>query len=174
MRRAGPPLIPRAETGAGADNRGNTGYVPDMDDPLSRYVNALEQLDRTKLAGLLEMCDPDMHFRDPFNDCHGVAAFGRVMQHMFETLDEVRFASHYRAITTDDPSSALIHWTLDAKFGRFNGRPWHVEGCSMLRFSADGKLTAHYDYWDAASGFYERLPILGRLLRSLRRRIAVD
>lgn len=145
-----------------------------MDDPLTRYVTALEQLDRATLPDLLALCDPDLHFRDPFNDCRGVAAFGRVMQDMFAKLDNVRFSTDHMAWSVTDDSCALIHWTLTAHLAALGGKPWQVEGCSMLRFGTDGKLTAHYDYWDAAAGLYERLPVLGRVLGLLRRRIRVD
>ena len=143
-----------------------------MDDPLTRYVAALERLNRESLADLLALCDPHMHFRDPFNDCHGVAAFGRVMEDMFAKLDDVHFAADHVAWSGSDRSCALIHWHLDASLRALRGKPWQVEGCSMLHFGADGTLTAHYDYWDAAAGFYEHLPILGRVLGLLRRRIA--
>lgn len=144
-----------------------------MNDRLTRYLTALEQLDRATLADLLALCDPDMHFRDPFNDCRGVDAFGRIMQDMFAKLDHVRFRTNHMAWSATDESCALVHWTLDANLRALDGKPWHVEGCSMLRFGADSKLTAHYDYWDAAGGLYERLPVLGRVLRLLRRRIRV-
>lgn len=145
-----------------------------MDDPLTRYVTALEQLDRTTLDDLLALCDPDMHFRDPFNDSRGVDAFGRVMQDMFAKLDDIRFRIDHMGWSVTDDACALIHWSLDAKLAALGGKSWQVEGCSMLRFGADGQLTAHYDYWDAATGLYERLPVLGRVLGLLRRRIRAD
>lgn len=145
-----------------------------MDDPLTRYVTALEQLDRATLTDLLALCDRDMHFRDPFNDCRGVDAFGRVMQDMFAKLDNVSFRSDHMAWSIKDDSCALIHWTLDANLAALGGKPWHLAGCSLLHFGAGGLLTAHYDYWDAAAGLYERLPVLGRVLGLLRRRIRAE
>ena len=144
-----------------------------MTDPLARYAAALETLERETLPALLTLCDPELHFRDPFNDCHGVDAFGRVMGDMFDKLDNVRFKANHVAWSAADASAALMHWTLEANLRAFDGKPWRVEGCSMLRFGDDGRLTAHYDYWDAAAGLYERIPLLGYVLRTLRRRIRV-
>jgi hypothetical protein len=95
------------------------------------------------------------------------------MGDMFDKLDDVHFTADLDAWCAADESSALIHWTLSANMRAFAGKPWCVEGCSMLHFGDDHKVTAHYDYWDAASGLYEHLPLLGFLFRLLRRRIRV-
>jgi hypothetical protein len=33
-----------------------------------------------------------------------------------------------------------------------------------------GRITVHRDYWDAAEELYEKLPLVGRLMRWLKRR----
>jgi steroid Delta-isomerase len=43
---------------------------------------------------------------------------------------------------------------------------------SELTFDSDGKVARHIDYWDAGKHFYEKLPLLGALLRAIRRRVA--
>lgn len=144
-----------------------------MNDSLSRYVRALETLEPGSLAELLALCDPDIHFRDPFNDCHGIDAFGRIMGDIFDKLDEVRFTADHVAWSASDANCALMQWTLRAKLRTLANQPWTVQGCSVLHVGGDGNITAHYDYWDAAAGLYERIPLIGFVLRSLRRRIRV-
>ena len=34
-----------------------------------------------------------------------------------------------------------------------------------------GRVVAHRDYWDAAEELYEKLPVLGALMRLLKRRL---
>jgi len=43
-------------------------------------------------------------------------------------------------------------------------------GASHLLLDADGRITSHRDYWDAAEELYEKLPVLGALMRILKRR----
>jgi hypothetical protein len=43
-------------------------------------------------------------------------------------------------------------------------------GATHLVFDADGKVAVHRDYWDAAEELYEKLPLLGGLMRWLKRR----
>jgi len=44
-----------------------------------------------------------------------------------------------------------------------------VRGASHLRFDAAGKVVLHRDYWDAAEELYAKLPVLGGLMRYLKR-----
>ena len=46
-----------------------------------------------------------------------------------------------------------------------------VPGMTHLRFDGDGKITSHRDLFDAAEGFYEALPVIGGVLRAIKRRL---
>ena len=46
-----------------------------------------------------------------------------------------------------------------------------IHGASHLRFGADGRVVVHRDYWDAAEELYEKLPLVGALMRWLKRRL---
>jgi len=48
---------------------------------------------------------------------------------------------------------------------------WRSYGMTHLRFNSDGQVVLHQDYWDAAGGLYEHLPIIGWMLRNIRARI---
>jgi len=41
-----------------------------------------------------------------------------------------------------------------------------------VRFGADGRVTYHRDYWDAAGELYAKLPLVGPLMRFLARKMA--
>jgi hypothetical protein len=40
-------------------------------------------------------------------------------------------------------------------------------------FAPDGRVIRHRDYWDAAQELYEKMPVIGGLMRWLRRRAAL-
>jgi hypothetical protein len=44
-----------------------------------------------------------------------------------------------------------------------------IRGGTHLRLAADGRILEHRDYWDAAEELYEKLPLLGALMRWLKR-----
>ena len=67
--------------------------------------------------------------------------------------------------------AALDHlpqlYTENARFkDPFN----EVRGVSHLVLAPDGRIAEHRDYWDAAEELYEKLPLLGGLMRWLKRR----
>ena len=47
-----------------------------------------------------------------------------------------------------------------------------IRGSSHLRFDAQSKVCYHRDYWDAAEELYEKLPLIGGLMRFMKRRMA--
>ncbi|MFW6322186.1 MAG: hypothetical protein ACOC02_01025, partial [Guyparkeria sp.] len=47
-----------------------------------------------------------------------------------------------------------------------------IEGMSELVLGADGLVVEHVDYWDPAGQLYERVPLLGWLMRRIRHRLA--
>ena len=47
-----------------------------------------------------------------------------------------------------------------------------VRGASHLVLDPQGLIVLHRDYWDAAEELYMKLPLLGMLMRGLRRMLA--
>lgn len=146
------------------------------DDPLMRYVTLLEACNHECLDELCAMVSDKVYFRDPFNDCHGREAFRSVFSDMLDKLDALNFKVIEQAWArrNGEHNVALIRWQLNARLSGLGNQRWSVPGCSELHFTANGQLSAHLDYWDAASQLYEKLPLLGRCLRALRHRFRVD
>lgn len=109
----------------------------------------------------------DVRFKDAFNDVRGVDRMVRVLKKMFEDASEVRFEMAEQACIGDLCFIRWHFWCRPRRFAR--GQPWHIEGVSAVRFDDHGKVVEHIDYWDAAEQIYERLPMLGLLLRRIRR-----
>jgi hypothetical protein len=62
-------------------------------------------------------------------------------------------------------------WEFRFRFKRFDTQTWQtVRGGSHLQLNADGLITLHRDYWDAAEELYEKLPVLGGFMRWLKKR----
>jgi hypothetical protein len=57
------------------------------------------------------------------------------------------------------------------RFKRFDTvTPQVIRGGSHLRLASDGRVEDHRDYWDAAEELYQKLPVLGGLMRWLKKR----
>ncbi|MBB5203016.1 ketosteroid isomerase-like protein [Inhella inkyongensis] len=136
------------------------------EDPRLRAVVAFyEGLRPEHLLRLGELYTEQAYFRDPFNEVRGLAAVQRIFAHMFEQLEAPRFEV-LEAFAAQD--QAFLTW--DFHFLR-GGQAQRIHGSSHLRFDASGRVAYHRDYWDAAEELWEKLPLLGGLLRALKRRL---
>ena len=140
-----------------------------LSQPCQRTVALFESLSREDLPGLSQFYAPDVHFRDPFNDVNGLPAVRYIFEDMFEKLGQPRFKILNVVESQVPVHQAFLTWDFDYELGRRHG---HAHGGSLLLFDENGLIRSHHDYWDAASGLYEHLPVLGVFMRWLRSRVA--
>lgn len=135
---------------------------------VERIVQMFETLSPASVARLDAIYAPQAHFKDPFNDVRGLPAIQRIFSHMFVALDAPHFVVTRRI---QDGSHCFLAWEFRFRFRRFDT---HAEQCilggSHLQLATDGRIVDHRDYWDAAEELYEKLPLLGGLMRWLKRR----
>ena len=134
---------------------------------MRRIADFFERLAPADLARLGEIYTDDARFKDPFNEVTGVPAIRRVFEHMFASLDDPRFV--VRELIVQGPQCFLT-WDFVFRMRRFNRAEQIIRGGSHLQLAADGRIAMHRDYWDAAEELYEKLPLLGGLMRWLKRR----
>jgi steroid Delta-isomerase len=138
------------------------------DDPrVARIVALFETLSPAALPQLATIYTDDARFKDPFNEVQGLAAIRAIFEHMYRTLDGPRFVVHERVL-----QSAQCFLTWDFVFRlKPGGALITVRGASHLQLAEDGRIAVHRDYWDVAEELYEKLPLLGALMRWLKRRV---
>ena len=133
-----------------------------------RLVQFFEQLQPQDLQRLPEIYAPEARFKDPFNEVQGLAQIERIFVHMFESLDSPHFIVTERIV---QGQQCFLVWDFRFRFKRFDTATWQtVRGGTHLAFDAQGLVTLHRDYWDAAEELYEKLPVVGGLMRWLKRR----
>lgn len=147
---------------------GAPSAASETDARTQRVLQFYQSLTPQSVAQIDHVYDEQARFVDPFNDVQGAAAVRQIFTHMFANLDEPRFEVH-SALTGGD--TCLLLWTFHC---RRQGRPQalSLQGMSHLRYGADGRVALHQDHWDPSRQIYERLPLLGALLRWLRRRLS--
>lgn len=138
--------------------------------PVADIVWLFESLAVDDVQRLPDVYTDDAHFKDPFNEVRGVAAIQRVFLHMFETLEDPRFIITRRMA---DGNECWLAWEFRFRFRSMKrGEVQVVRGASHLVLAADGRIASHRDYWDAAEELYEKLPVVGTLMRWMKRRAA--
>ncbi len=139
-----------------------------MKNTIESIVQVFEGLTVEQVEQLDKLYASDARFKDPFNDVRGVAAIQRIFRHMYIQLEAPRFVIDQRII---DGRQCFLTWEFRFFFRRF--KP-HIEqvilGGSHLLLDEAGRITLHRDYWDAAEELYEKLPVIGGLMRLLKKR----
>jgi steroid Delta-isomerase len=140
--------------------------VTHADARVARVIDWFEALSPADLPGIGAIYADDASFKDPFNEVRGAPAIRAIFEHMFATLDGPRFVVHDALAQGDQ---CFLRW--DFVFGTRSGATLTVRGATHLQFGADTRIVMHRDYWDAAEELYEKLPLLGALMRWLKRRV---
>ena len=140
--------------------------MTDRAEMLAAYGRYFENLTPDTLPEIARIATPDMRFRDPFNDVRGIDDVVRLLGTMY-AHGTPRFEILDRAL---GQSAGYILWrfTNDPGGGR---APFMITGMSEIHFAPDGRISEHIDHWDSGGQFYERIPVLGWLIRLVRKRL---
>jgi len=146
----------------------------DPDAAAQRVAAFFEGLTPADLVRLCEVYSPGARFKDPFNDVTGVPAIRAVFEHMYANLHDPRFViTECLARAHGQGPQAMLVWEFQFRFKTVRPTEWQcIHGVTHLRFDAQGLVTLHRDYWDAAEELYEKLPLVGGVMRWLKRRAA--
>jgi hypothetical protein len=142
-----------------------TGHVAHVE----KIVRFYESLSPQSVSQLGALYDPQARFTDPFNDVTGVPAITHIFEHMFVSLRQPRFVVVERVL---QGAQCFLTWEFRFYFkGYKSNQEQVILGASHLVLSDAGLITVHRDYWDAAQELYEKLPVVGSVMRWLRQRV---
>nr|WP_315464489.1 nuclear transport factor 2 family protein [uncultured Rhodoferax sp.] len=144
---------------------------PSTEDPhaaVQRMVDFFEHITPETVAELPHIYAPAARFKDPFNDVTGLPDIQRIFRHMFVALDNPRFVVLERVL---QGPQCFLTWEFRFRFKRFSPDTEQVIlGATHAVFNGAGLVTVHRDYWDAAEELYEKLPVVGSVMRWLKKR----
>ena len=136
---------------------------------LDAIVGWFESISPSNVGDTPRYYAPQALFRDPFNEVRGPAAIERIYRHMFAQVDDPRFTVTHR---WQSAQGAMLLSELRCRAKR-GGTEFRIRCATHLEFDAQGRITLHRDYWDPAEDLYEKVPVLGSLMRFIRSRLAV-
>lgn len=139
-----------------------------MNPQVESLVHFFETLSPAGVARMGEFYTANVWFKDPFNEVQGLGEVQRIFSHMFVALDRPRFV-----VTAEvrDDSQCFLTWDFEFYLRRKGAVLQTIRGSSHLKFNEAGRVVYHRDYWDAAEELYEKLPVLGSLMRWLRKKV---
>ena len=134
---------------------------------LYRVIDFFQSISADSARTLSQIYTDDVWFKDPFNEVQGLEQVSHIFTHMFEQVDAPRFVVTHSVLQDDQ---AFLTWDFLFRMRRFSDGEQCIRGATHVRFASDGRVAYHRDYWDAAEELYEKLPVVGSLMRWLKTR----
>jgi hypothetical protein len=138
---------------------------------LERFTAFFSSLAADRVATQLDATyAPDVYFDDTLKTVRGSAALKTYLTHSADAVEQCRVG--IEEISRTDAGEYLVRWRMMIRFKRFRRGvdTWSI-GVSHLRFARDGRVVYHQDYWNAAAGLYQHLPLIGAAIRWIQRRL---
>jgi hypothetical protein len=135
---------------------------------LDRFCDFYRSFDQRPLSELATIYHADIEFQDPAHKVSGIvdlqAYFARSMQQVTSCRFDIEQVSEL-------DGEAYVRWSMHLSHPQLNaGQSVTVPGVSHLRFAET--IHWHRDYFDLGAMLYEQLPLLGRIIRAIKRRLA--
>jgi len=133
---------------------------------LQQVVDLFNHLSEADTQDLSKFYHAQAWFKDPFNEVTGITAIEAIFQRMYQQVHAPRFEVRDQVL---QDAQAFLVWDFHFGLKRKPAQLIRIHGSSHLRFAEDGRVIYHRDYWDVAEELYEKLPVLGSLMRFLKR-----
>lgn len=145
-----------------------TGSTESIDEGLARFEAAFEDLTASDTEEAVQALYADrVHFNDTLITLESGEAVAEYMRDTGKRVSDCRVIVDH---ALRDGPDVFIRWTM-----HFESKAWGLGvdsksvGMTHLRFDDEGRVILHQDFWDAAGGLYEHLPIVGAVVRTAKR-----
>ena len=138
-------------------------------DTMWQFEDFYRHLSQRSVKGIGRVYSSSVTFVDPVTQHHGLEALTAYFEGLLTRCQTCSFDinSSERA-----GSAAYVGWTMVYSHPHLNsGEKIRVDGFSLLKL-AQGRIVHQRDYYDMGAMIYEQVPLLGRLIVWLRKRLA--
>jgi hypothetical protein len=110
----------------------------------------------------------DAYFDDTLKVLHGAA---EIEPYLLRTAEMVTsFKVEFLDVARSGPDY-YFRWVMDFSAPKLaKGEVLRTIGITQVRFNEDGQVVLHQDFWDAANGIYEHIPLVGGAIRAIKKR----
>ena len=133
---------------------------------IEKFKDYFTQLDFDNDAVLSEIYSNDVVFTDPIHEIRGIEKLNIYFNKLNDNLLEGSFQFTEESTVGD---KAYLSWEMKLKLKR-PSKTVKASGISVL--TIEEKIIKQRDYFDAGELFYENIPILGGIIRFLKKKIA--
>ncbi len=133
-----------------------------------RFEQLYSTLGLDSMALLSDVYHESVTFIDPITSHQGLPALEAYFKRLLSGSDMCQFTISRLQFTDTD---GWVTWTMNFRHPRLNRSQWiAVEGVSIVDISGN-RIVFQRDYYDLGEMLYEHVPLLGRVIRTLRERL---
>jgi hypothetical protein len=133
--------------------------------PISQFRKYFEALHQSSIDDLNKFYHPDIRFHDPINTLHGL---DQVKAHFIKLNANLHHGSLTFNEIIRDGNQCALSYTMNLNI-RKPAKSIAVPGCCTLKISK-GLIIEHTDYFDLGLLIYEHIPLIGIIIKKLKRK----
>tara|TARA_B110000444_G_scaffold200032_1_gene191503 strand:+ start:158 stop:592 length:435 start_codon:yes stop_codon:yes gene_type:complete len=134
---------------------------------ISDFIKLISTFDSDSLRDLPKIYSPTIEFEDPINTVQGLDNLYLVFEDLLKVFSEIEIQVKE---TSSTDHTAFVRWLMTY---RFRKKKYSIDGVTHLKFDSSGLICKHKDYWDASFPLYGTFPLLGSLMRGIKKIAAV-
>lgn len=136
---------------------------------LEHFKTLFNRLNSENTGSLKALYHSDVLFQDPFVCIEGLESLDTYLAGAYSNVIHCRFDYGQPVVNGD---RIALPWIMHLKHKKLrSGKSLEVEGISQLQFDGQ-KVVYHRDFFDAGQLLYENVPLVGRIIRWLKRHAA--
>ena len=134
---------------------------------ISNFIKLISTFDSDSLKDLPKIYSPTIEFEDPINTVQGLDNLYLVFEDLLKIFSQIEIQVKE---TSSTDHTAFVRWLMTY---RFRKKKYSIDGVTHLKFDSSGLICKHKDYWDASFPLYGTFPLLGSLMRGIKKIAAV-
>jgi len=136
-----------------------------------KIIDSFNEYDGSNPEVLDDLYDKNVVFEDPLTKIKGISELKKYYTHAYKPVKFINF--DFKKIH----KAGLVYtceWHMTLKAPPLNfGKKYTVRGVSIITFSKESeKIISHHDYLDIGDMVYERLPLVGKLVSQVKKRLS--
>ena len=138
---------------------------------VERFIKLYGGLNKQTLHYLGELYSQDIQFIDAVHEINGLNDLESYFEHLYSNLKECHFHIHH-VVEKETPTGgeASLFWTMSYIHPKINkGAQITVDGTTLIKFT--DKVHYHRDYIDMGQMLYEHLPVIGPMVKFIKKRV---
>ncbi|MEO9946254.1 nuclear transport factor 2 family protein [Paraglaciecola sp.] len=134
---------------------------------IENFVTIYQKLNKDNLALLEDIYHQDVVFIDPLHTVEGLKELEQYFSHLYSNLQSITFNIDESVEIND---RGFLYWTMTYCHPSLNrGKPINVSGHSRIKFHNE-RVIFHQDYVDTNTMIFEHIPLVGKVIKYLKKR----